>query len=137
MPQPDFFGFLAQAVEALKEQAPFAYRRFHAQFAPLRACLSPGDDTRTVWLDGDRLAIRDGVHDAAVRARFELATIDDLVDGRLTLLDALIGERLWLSGRPEHVERFFDAFTTFIIGSMRSHKMQALMAAFRGHRQPD
>ncbi len=131
MPHLDFFEYLVRSVEALRADTPLAYRRFHNQFAPLRACLTAGTDTRTVWLENNRLVLAAGAHTAAIEARFAIDTIGALVDGELTLLDAVLDGQLWLRGRPEHVERFFDAFATFITGSMRSHAMQQLMYAFR------
>ena len=135
MPQRDFFEVLARGIDALRADVPLAYHRFQTQFGPLRASLTAGTDTRTMWLENYRLVLVNGVQAPAIEARFGLDTIDRLLDGEMTLLDAVQADRLWIRGRPEHVERFFDAFATFVTGGMRSHAMQRLLQAFRGVRE--
>jgi hypothetical protein len=55
----------------------------------------------------------------------------ELLDGRHTLLSAVLAERLWLCGRPEALLGFDDALGAYLHGAVRAPGMPALLRAYR------
>ena len=59
------------------------------------------------------------------------AAILDLIDGRLTVLDAVLARRLTLVADIGHLVRLSRAQRAFAEGAARTRQMRALLAAYR------
>ncbi len=110
------------------------YARMCAELAPREVALDVGGEVVAVAFD-------DRGHRALpspVAPRVELATtraaILDLLDGRITLLDAVLADRIVLRGGLDDVIAFHDGLMTYLHGAVRSFAMPGLLRSYR--RQP-
>jgi hypothetical protein len=127
----EFGAFLELALRLLKRQAPGCYARL-------------GDAVRSeavhIAVDGRPLVVRfrGGRHEitaptcaATVEICTDRAAILALIDDELSLLEAILSERLWVQGSAEGVERFDEALQAFLDGALRAPSFPALLDAFR------
>jgi hypothetical protein len=127
----DLRRFIEMSLSALKQEAPAFYVR-----------LCDGLDGRTVDIRGDgepfalsfcQSAARSGpAHGAAdVRLAVDRSTILALVDGEVSLEDALEQDRLYVRGNLQHVLQVFEGLVTFVRGAIRCPSSPQLLADFR------
>jgi hypothetical protein len=127
----EFRSLLERARTTLAREAPGHYARFAAllEDAPLRI-----DVDRVPLLlrfCGNEHRLDDDDAWAASEVRADAATILALLDGELTLVDAALGERLFLRGSLESVARFERGLELFMDGAVRSPSMPALLQELR------
>ncbi len=131
MRQPDFPAFLDRSLTILRVEAP----DHHAELASTlgRRGLRCEVDGPTVALrfEGSRHALREPDHREEMFLRTDWTTILDLVDGELSLLEALLEERLWLTGSADAVTRFDEALVCYLGGAIRCPSLPALLAELR------
>ena len=58
-------------------------------------------------------------------------TLLDLVDGRMSLLEAILNDLLDVRGDTLPLVRLFDAFTAYLQGAVRAPGMSQLLDRFR------
>lgn len=131
MPPPDFGAFLQRSLALLAREAPAAEHRLaHAL----------GANVVTFRVDGAPVAVRveEGrprVAGAREPGHTEVATdphtILDLVDAKLTLLEALTSERFRLRGSLDAVTGFDAALLAYLDGAVRCPSFPALLDEFR------
>jgi hypothetical protein len=66
-----------------------------------------------------------------VRARTTRTAILDLVDGRSTLLDAILADRVEIHGDLAELLKFHDALRAYVAGAVRSPGVRPLFARYR------
>ena len=127
---------MEESFAALRGEVPSAY-------AAMCACLAPR------WLvlrvDGETVGLRFARTEAtfvpttkspAVELTTSRGTILDMIDGRHTLLTAVLAEGMWLRGRPADVLAFHDGLTAYLHGGVRAPSFRPLLAEFRGEEGP-
>ncbi len=131
MDESGLASFIARSLDAIEHEVPAAW---------LRLCEALDGRSIRLVVDGEaaRLRGRDGglrLDDggaAAVDVRTAHATILELLDGRVTLLDALLDDRIVVRGAPEDVLGFHDALICYLHGGVRSPSFRPLLDDYRG-----
>ena len=131
MPSADFFTFLHASLSVLAKEESEAHSALVAAFGPLRARLVADGVAASIWLDSSEWTIYRGSTNADLEVAFNRPIILDLIDGRLTMHDAINRERLKLRGSPEAIECFYDALTIYLEGLMRAPGALAILKDYR------
>ena len=71
--------------------------------------------------------------DCDVAAKVNEAVIIDLIDGNITLNEALSRDQLVLTGSQSDLEKLVSGLQSFLRGAVRSSAILALLDAFRDH----
>lgn len=129
--RPEFHPFLERSLEVLASQAPAAYAALEGALAglPLRLEVDGRSSVLSFEEGRHRLA---GDGESRVLLRTDRAAILDLVAGRISLVEALRSERLWLQGRPAHLARLDAALRLYLAGAVRAPACAVLLSAYRG-----
>ena len=131
MEPPDLRAFLDRSFEVLAREAPDASSRLGRALAGLHLCVIDGDRRFAVRQVGSRL-VSDAISgDEPVITSIDRATILALVDGVLSLEDAVRQDRLLVRASPPHCARVFDALAIYVRGAIRCPSFPALLVDFR------
>lgn len=131
VPERSFARFLLRSLSALRRDLPWIHARLCARLAPRELRLE---------VDGEGIGLRCGEDEIrrveppcapAAFARTDRATILDLVDARLSLLDALLEERLVVQGAIGDVIAFHDGLLIYLHGAVRDPSFPALLRELR------
>ena len=131
MAPPDLRTFLDRSFEVLACEAPGASSRLGHALADLDLCVIDGDRRFAVRHDATRLVSGALRGDEPVVTRVDRSTILALVDGVLTLEDAVRQDRLFVRASPPLAARVFDALSIYVRGAIRCPSFPALLADFR------
>jgi len=137
MSNADFGAFLERSLELLADEQPAQHRRL---------CERMAGEAVHFEVDGRRLVMRfeaGGVAldarlpvDGATLARLDRSTVLDLVDGVVSLPDAILSDRFHLRADLEGVVRFHDALLLYLRGALRCPGFPALLSAYRQGNPP-
>lgn len=130
-----FAGFLARSLASMRRELPWIFARLCARLCPRE--LRVEVDGEVIWIrcePGDvRLMAAPGpATGPAVEARTSRQAILDLAGGRVTLLDALLEERLALRGSVGDVVAFHDGLLIYLHGAVRDPSFPDLLRRFQG-----
>lgn len=126
-----FGAFLLRSFAVMREQAPHAYGTLCATLARRDVRLE---------VDGEVTVLRFTAHDATAITRDGRPAIDvrtsrdailDLIDGRGTLLDAVLADRLLLRGDPDRLLEFHDGLVAYVHGAVRAPSFPGLLREYR------
>jgi hypothetical protein len=131
VPTPDFPAFLDRSLAVLRSEAPAHHAELAVLLGARGLCCEVDGRSVALCFDGARHALRPPDRREAVSLCTDRRTILDLVDGELTLLDALLEERLWLAGSADAVTRFDEALTCYLDGAIRCPSLPPLLEEFR------
>lgn len=123
--------FLDRSFELLARDAPGAYSRVCDALGGVDLCVVDGGRRFAVRSHGGRLASGAVRGDEHVVIGVDQQTILALVDGHLSLEQALREERLFVEGSPSHAANAFDALSIYLRGAVRCTSFPALLADFR------
>jgi hypothetical protein len=138
--RPDLRVFLERSLALLASEAPGSYERLCHTLVGRRVCVDG---------DGQRFALRfeeRGVDTLAasgtedIFAGIDRSTILALVDGAMTLDEALRDDRLVIRAEVAHAATAFDGLSIYLRGAIRSVSFPMLLAEFRsptGDEEPD
>ncbi len=131
-PDRSFAGFVRRALDAIRAEVPWAHEA-------LRGALS--EWTTLIVVDGEPAAVRvgkaPGIEVAAERAGSDVVcvatsrAIVDLIEGRNTLLDAVLSDRVELAGEVSALVAFHDALSFFLHGVVRARACEGLLQEFQ------
>jgi hypothetical protein len=134
--RPPLFVYLERALGVIAAEAPLHFAAMQRQLGartvsiqvgadePLRLCLADGPP----WVTrdtGGRVEIRLGHDD-----------LDAFLRGELTLEQGVIGERLAVRGKLEHVLPFLDALELWLHGALRTPSAARLHREYLDARRP-
>ena len=140
MARPDLRAFLARSLALLAREAPGSYERLCHTLAGKRVCIDG---------DGRRFALRFEPHGVEtvtpsgtenICAGVDRSTILALVDGTVTLDQALRDDRLHIRAQVADAATLFDGLSIYLRGAIRSASFPMLLAEFRapnGDEEPD
>ena len=131
MPPTDFFGFLARSIDLLKQESCENYERMATELQGVHTSVSTGTNERLIWFDDGQFAMETDPADADVWVEFEEPAILDLIDGKYSLEQAVIGGDIFIKGNVRTIEKFHTALTTYLNGALRSPGFSALLADYR------
>jgi len=89
---------LGRALDAMRDRAPSMYRALSAQLHIAATRLSVDDETVPLRSDGASIALDDGRAPFSVHVRSDRGTLLDVAAGRVDLVSAVLGDRLFVSG---------------------------------------
>lgn len=133
MQSRDLPWYIAQALSLLSRDVPEAYVAIQDTCADLRLAVQSDRSHCTVWITQPRIEVFGPAPECDVTARFEETVITDLIDGRLTIGEALARDLLVLMGSADTLDRLVAGLHFFLRGAIRSRALQALLEDFRGH----
>jgi hypothetical protein len=131
MPPADFFVFLRNSLSRIAHEVPDAHRALVDAMGNLRARLVADGAARTIRFDFPDWTIYAGAGDADLEVAFDRAIIVDLIDGRLTMEDAIYQERLRMRGSVETIERFHGALLIYLEGLIRTPGAPVMLESYR------
>lgn len=131
-----FATFLAHSMTLLAAEKPQVYGRL---------CTLLRDREARVTMDGERLGIAfpagefrllGDVERPFIELSSSRTTVVDVVDGRLTLEEAVWGEQLELRGHLDDLVRFHDALVLYLQGAVRCPSFPWLLDCYRDGNEP-
>jgi hypothetical protein len=131
MRQDDFFAFLGASLSRVAAEAPEAYRALASAIGGMRARLIADGIARTIRFDFPYWTIYSGGDELDIGVTFGRETVIGLIDGQLTLEEAIYEERLLLRGAVETVEDFYGGLIIYLEGLIRSPGASALLRGYR------
>jgi hypothetical protein len=130
--RPYSFGELLRlSLWHMEREAPQAYASLCRQ-APGSVSLRVDGELVQVCFGPGRAEVRSAALPAGVHAEITRAVILALADGELTLLEALLSERMHVRGAFQDLLRFEAAFMGYLNGAVRSPSLPALWRVYRG-----
>ena len=129
---PGSFGvFLFDAMRALQREHGDAWGRVCAALHGRRVTVAVDAEIVPLSFDATSVTFLPFAARAHVTLHTDRATIDGLIDGGLSLMDAVGQNRLGLAGRPDDVVRFHDGLMAWLHGAVRSPSFPELLRGFR------
>jgi hypothetical protein len=137
MSSADFGDFLGRSLALLADEQPRSHARLCTHMAG-RAVRFEVDGRAVLvrFARGGARIERDGADPEATIARLDRTTILDLVDGVVSLPDAILADRFHLRAELDDVARFHEALLAYLRGALRCPGFPALMDAYRAGRPP-
>jgi hypothetical protein len=132
MPPADFFVFLRKSLSCIADEEPDAHRALTAAMGSMRARLVADGVARIILFDPPDWKIYAGPSEADLEVAFDRQIIMDLIDGRLTMEDAIYQERLRMRGSVETIERFHGALLIYLEGLIRTPGAAVMLESYRG-----
>lgn len=137
VPAPgSFAAFLHEAMSALEREHPTAWERLCLALRRRRVTLSVDEEIVPMAFEVDGVTFLPYAGEAHVILETDRPTIFTLVDGVLSLEEAVKRDRLRLRGRPDDVVRFHDGLMQWLHGAVRSPAFPGLLRAFRAALYP-
>jgi hypothetical protein len=127
----DARSFLEDALGEIARSEPEADRALRAALRGLTARLSDGARSFVLQAGGEGWCFCDGERTADIVVAFDEAVILDLIEGVLTLHEAILGERIIVFGPIDNICKFYDALFVFLEGLLRASGASALLERFR------
>jgi hypothetical protein len=130
---PSASEFIGASIELLEKECPQAYTLLCSQMAGRQAWFSIGGDPVRLAFIPDRILLQppEGDGDLSVRLITDWATVLDLADAKLTLVDAVLSSRLDLLAEAKELALFYAATLTYLRGAVRCPSFPALLDRLR------
>jgi hypothetical protein len=125
-----FRRFLDRSLTVLEQDVPAAHARVRRLLGTMRVSIGVDAEQLTLFdtSDGIRISNVDGHHDAkAVTTRGALA---DLLNGRLSLEDAILADRVMLRGSVDDLADLYDALLVYFRGAVGTPRFAVLLEEF-------
>jgi hypothetical protein len=126
-----FIDFLAESILALEREVPLAHSTMCRVLAGREVRLDVDGDHFAVVFEIDSASILAEPRSSNVDVKTSRDTILELIDARLTLVDALFAETLHVQGDPTDVLAFLDGLGAYLQGAVRSPSFPGLLRRYR------
>jgi hypothetical protein len=126
MPPPDVFDLMRRSLDTMAAEAPEAEAALRKAVGPIRARLATQGRTRLFHLTTAGFALDEADDPADVEIAFDRALVLDLAEGRLSLEEALLADRLGAKGSVDAVTRLHEALMIYLEGLLRAPGAAAL-----------
>lgn len=125
-------AFVERALGVLAVESPAAYHRLADQLRRAPTGLEVDDESFRVEVQGDLIGVvRRPLRHGGGRVTAGGAVILDLIDGRTSLLEAVLEGRLNVHGDPDAVLALARGLTAFVEGAVRSPALRDLLEEYR------
>ena len=125
------FWFLERCLDAIAKEAPVAYRLVVRALGGRAIAITIGEEIATLAMaSGEHRIARDAGSGCAVELALTDAVISRLLEGRCTVLDAVLGGDLVLRGSADDLAALHDALLAFIHGAVRSPSTPSLLESY-------
>jgi hypothetical protein len=131
-PEPTFASFLARSLSALATELPWAYAKMCRTLNGREVSIELDGAIAVVLCSADSAAVASSGVAPAVECRTTRAAVLALARAETTLLEAVLGERVWLKGRVADLLAFHDGLMIYLGGAVRSPSFPGLLYEFRG-----
>jgi len=131
LPKRDFLWFVDQSVALLCRDVPEAHAAVKDAADGLRIGVRSPTVRGTVWMAPDAIEVFGPVADTDVEVLFDERVVVDLLDGVLSMREALDRGRLELKGSNASLEKLISGLKCYIRGAIRSAAMQDLLEDYR------
>jgi hypothetical protein len=135
--RPEFRDYLASALALLARETPLAYQAVAHALDGVALRVRVGGAPFVVSFARGAHAFANARAHADADVASDVATLLDLVDGRVSLVPALRSERIALRGSVAVIARFDRALTAFFAGAVRGESFPGLLADFRSRGTPE
>ena len=116
---------------ALRGEVPSAYAAMCGRLSPRRLVLRVDGETIGLRFERTEAAFVPAAKHPAVELETSRRTILDMIDGRHTLVTAVLADEMCLRGSPADVLAFHDGLTAYLHGGVRAPSFRPLLAEFR------
>lgn len=130
MESDNFFSFLSRSIQILQKESQENYKNIALELNEIRTRVFCGI-TRTVYFQDMRLIISDEEKSIDVYAAFDNSTILALIDGRHSILDAVLSEKLKIQGNLDDLYKLSAAINKYLNGALRSPGCVPLLHQYR------
>ncbi len=129
-PERSFADFLGSSLAILRGEQPAAYLAMSGAL---------GDSTLDLEVGGERVGLLGAAsevrlgpsgHGGAL-VRSDRHTVLALIDGEVTLMEAIETDRIFLRGPLDELLRFHDALLWYLQGAVRARSMPPLLERYR------
>jgi SCP-2 sterol transfer family len=127
----DFRTFLEEALGEIARSEPNADAALRAALAGLRARIDDGAGGFVLQAQASGWRFGERSEEADIDVGFDEAAILDLIEGALTLNEAIFRERVVVFGDVDKIGEFYDALLLFLEGLLRARGAPALLERFR------
>lgn len=127
----DIRRFVERSVEALEREAPRQFKEMCTALSGRRVGIRSGDEAFSLMFYEENVAIVGQGPADEVLLEVDRGTILQLVDGTLTLEDALRQDHLEVRGNVERVAEFYDGLLIYLSGAVRCPQFRRLLTEFR------
>lgn len=131
-----FAPFLGHSMTLLAAEKPRLYARLCDLLRDREAGVVIDGEPVGIAFPGGAFRLVAAVTDPFIELRSSRATVLAVVDGRLTLEEAVAAEHLWLRGRLENLVLFHDALVLYLHGAVRCPSFPWLLDRYRDGRVP-
>jgi hypothetical protein len=131
-----FATFLTHSMALLAAEKPAVAARLGALLCDREAVVQVDDERVGIVFPGGVFQLVADVARPFIELRSSRRTILDVVNGRLTLEDAVWGDHLWLRGHLDDLVRFHDALVLYLQGAVRCPSFPWLLDRYRDGRAP-
>ena len=129
-------GLLQESFDCLERDIPLAYQRMCALLEGLSVAVAMDDELIVIGCAGLRGRVDPAGGPVAAELRTSRRAILAVVDGRLSLADAVLTDAVMVKGSLDVLERLHRALEAYMHGAVRSRSFPALLARFRAPVQP-
>jgi len=125
-----FSGFLRRSLDVLAVEASTAYAAVAKTLAERRVSIEVDDERVVVANLSGKLTLLAAGEPCAAQATASRQVLHALLDGELGLTDAILADRVRLSGELDDLVAFHDALLLYFMGAVRSPSFAALSDEF-------
>ena len=122
---------LEEMLGILRSDAPLAFFRLIEELGSLNVEVQVDSERFSVWGDGTRLVVEEVREGAEVHLRTDRRTILALIDGRRSMLEAVLACELSLSADVSLLGQVGRAGIAFGDGAIRARRARGVLDAFR------
>jgi hypothetical protein len=126
-----FATFLEHSMTLLAAEKPLVYARLCAFLRDREARVTVDDERTGIAFPAGAFRLCDDVEHPFIELSSSRATVLAVVDGRLTLEEAVWGEHLELRGHLDDLVRFHDALVLYLHGAVRCPSFPWLLDRYR------
>ncbi len=131
-----FSGFLAHSMTLLAAEKPRVHARLCALLRDREASVTMDGVITGIAFPGGAFRLVQTVDRPFIELRASRRTVLDVIDGRLTLEEAIWGSQLELRGGLDDLVRFHDALVVYLHGAVRCPSFPWLLDRYRDGELP-
>lgn len=133
VPKNDFLSFVDRSIAFLAQDVPEAYAAVLDVAAGLTIGIRTKTTQGTVWITDRTIEVFGPLDDHDIEVQIDEKVVVDLLDGDISLKEAINSDRLFLIGSNRNLEKLHAGLNFYIRGAIRSHSMQELLEEYRNY----
>jgi hypothetical protein len=126
-----FSAFLSRSLTLLSNELPWVDRALCRALGSRVTALTVDGEKVTVRSDGSVVRVTAAIAEPDVECVTSRTTILALIDARLTILEAIDADQLWLRGGVGDLIAFHEGLSIYVSGAVRSPSFPRLLQEYR------